>query len=100
MCFECSELDRDKDKVSHSNLIRCPKCKHQENVSEGDQYDLFGDGEHDVTCGECGHEYEISTWVSYTFKSPPLLAEEEKAEESEEAEPEVESLKPLNSATR
>ena len=98
LCAECSKLDNDKDEVSHSNLIRCPKCRHQENVLEGDQYDLFGDGEHSVTCGQCGHEYKVSTWVSYTFKSPPLSPEE--AEEPEDEDEEAEEPRDVVTTTR
>jgi DNA-directed RNA polymerase subunit M/transcription elongation factor TFIIS len=79
-CHPCRDMAEDAEEVTHDSRIRCPKCKHVESVSDGDNYDLYGDGEHEVSCGACGYEYEVSTSVSYSFQSPALI-ESDKAEE-------------------
>jgi hypothetical protein len=33
---------------------------------------VFEEGEHKVSCDECGHDFEVSTYVSHTFTSPEM----------------------------
>jgi DNA-directed RNA polymerase subunit RPC12/RpoP len=78
-------MDEDPDEVMHDDLIRCPKCGHQDCISDWDcdySEEKYSEGEHTVACGECEHEYVISTRVSYSYTSPPR----DKAEEKEEAD--------------
>lgn len=37
-----------------------------------DNYTLYEDGDHDVFCEDCGHEFMVTTYVSYSFCSPGL----------------------------
>lgn len=69
LCGDCTRMAADDDDVSHDTLIRCPKCRHAWNVYETDDYELYSDGEHDVTCPECEHEFEVVTAVSFRFTS-------------------------------
>ncbi len=71
-CQECKSLD-EPGEVQHHKFIRCPKCGRSFDPSDADYYSVYGDGEHKVTCGDCSHQFEISTRVSYTFTSPAKL---------------------------
>lgn len=66
---ETSELD-------HEIYVRCPKCKCTWNPRETEDYHLMEDGEHSVACEDCGHDFEVSTIVSYSFCSPGLISDE------------------------
>lgn len=74
-CGECKRLDK-KEEVYHTRFIRCPKCEHLFTPDEerwpGVARDLYEDGEHEVCCQECEHQFEISTQVTYEFQSPKL----------------------------
>lgn len=72
LCVDCKALETDKDEVRHDSQIRCPKCKHIEDVVHLEDYEIYGEGEHSVWCSECDTEYEISTTVTYTFTSLEL----------------------------
>jgi DNA-directed RNA polymerase subunit M/transcription elongation factor TFIIS len=72
-CASCKSLG-EPEEVTHADIIRCPACGHEMKVSDFDSGELYGDGEHDVTCDECDHEFEVSTSVSYSFQSPARLA--------------------------
>jgi hypothetical protein len=69
-CGSCIALQDDAGEVLHSDLIRCPHCRHTQ-FAEGH---LYSDGEHEVYCGECDQVFTVSTSVSYTFTSPPVAA--------------------------
>jgi DNA-directed RNA polymerase subunit RPC12/RpoP len=75
-CHSCKDLGASTDEVSHKSKIRCPKCRETWDAWETD-YDIFGEGEHDVTCPECEHEFEITTYVTHTFKSPAIVEGED-----------------------
>ena len=51
--------------------VRCPKCGTKEASCDIDG--MNEDGDHDVACGECGHEYIVNTMVSIDFCSPAML---------------------------
>lgn len=72
LCISCQELDTSDQEVSHSKLIRCPKCKHASFVDEYscDSRYIYDEGEHEVTCNNCNHQFSISTHVTYLFTSP------------------------------
>ena len=72
-CGSCKALDQPGE-CQHSKFIRCPACGRAFDPSEQDYYSLYADGEHKITCGDCNHQYEISTRTSYTFTSPARLA--------------------------
>ena len=75
LCMECEDIDKPGE-LHHSDFIRCPRCGSLEDVQYSEQYELYEDGEHSVMCDECDFEYEISTYVKYTFKSPERLKDE------------------------
>jgi len=77
MCYSCIHKE-DKDEWDDDTRIRCPKCKNTEDVFDGDSYDLLSEDTHSVTCNECGYKFDITTSISYIFKSPELLGEEKK----------------------
>lgn len=85
-CHECSKLQSDAGEVEHKSNIRCPACGYHWSPWDSDHYALFADGEHTVGCHDCGHEFTITTYVSYSFKSPARLPEEEEAEDESEDE--------------
>lgn len=73
-CSECLALD-DPDELHHSGEIRCPKCGHHREI--GDDGELYAEGTHEVTCSKCNFEFEIETWISFTFVSPERITESE-----------------------
>jgi len=80
LCYDCRLLRDDTSETTSDNYIRCPKCKGLSLVHDGDHYDLYEEGEHDITCLDCGHEYQIETSVTYSFQSPAVLGETEREE--------------------
>lgn len=74
-CGDCQALDG-ADEVTHDDYIRCPKCRASFDAVGDDNYELYGDGEHDVACPTCDHEFEVCTNVSYSFTSPELIQDE------------------------
>jgi len=78
-CIQCKEL-KEPSKVTHDKLIRCPKCKEKWEPADTEDYEVFQDGEHDICCQHCDHEFTISTMVQYNFTSPELCKEEEHEE--------------------
>jgi hypothetical protein len=68
-CAECKNLT-EKGEVSHSTLLRCPECSNSWKPEEQDDYHVYEEGEHEVTCYDCDHSFEISTQVSFEFTSP------------------------------
>jgi hypothetical protein len=77
-CGSCRDLAEDDGEVSHDERVRCPACKHTWNPRDNEEYDLLEDGEHSTTCGECGHDFEVSTSISWTFQSPALVEKKPK----------------------
>jgi hypothetical protein len=72
-CPSCKSMDEPSEATHHST-IRCPACGHQMDVRDMERGELYEDGEHDVTCNECEHEFEVSTSVSFSFESPARVA--------------------------
>lgn len=76
LCYECRQLETDRDEVWHESFIRCPKCGNLDLISEWDDdyfKEKYEDGDHEVECMECEHRYEIGTNVSYSYTSPPMI---------------------------
>lgn len=77
LCPDCVSM-RDRGKVDHPLYIRCPKCRHESEAFEMAD-DILGDGEHEISCRSCDHEFTITTSVSFIFSSPAL---DEKADKT------------------
>jgi NMD protein affecting ribosome stability and mRNA decay len=73
LCFKCKSLEEVKGEVIHTRFIRCPKCGKSWDAHKGDDHDLLTEGEHDVTCPTCEHEFEVGVSVTYTFHSPARI---------------------------
>lgn len=73
-CRDCRAID-EPGSLDHHAAVRCPKCGHHWKIMGSDDYELFHEGTHDVTCGECDHEFEVETSVTYSFRSPERQAE-------------------------
>ena len=71
LCGNCNRLSLDGE-IHHKKFVRCPSCRHSWNPSDSDDYQFFEEGEHELTCPICEHEFEISTQVSYNFTSPEV----------------------------
>jgi len=72
-CKNCESMESDPREISHHSFIRCPKCKATMIVSDLESYRLYNDGEHEIMCQECEHEFEIRTDIEYSFNSPELI---------------------------
>jgi DNA-directed RNA polymerase subunit RPC12/RpoP len=82
-CSSCQQMGGTEEAI-HPSLVRCPKCGETWNPVEGENFELFSDGEHDVSCHECGHDFIVSTRVSFSFTSPERLPEEDEYEDEED----------------
>lgn len=47
----------------------CPHCGHECNVSDNEWWELYEEGEHEVTCPSCDQDFTVSTHVSYSFST-------------------------------
>ena len=76
-CGNCQEFDESKESVEHGTLVRCPSCKHQWDIeryfSSNAEYDIFEEGEHNIICPECEHEFEVTTKILRSYISPELI---------------------------
>lgn len=74
ICSECKAI-KYMERLDHSLLIQCPMCRCMENV--GHDYGLLKillkEGDHSVTCSDCGYEYEVETEIHYRFISPKII---------------------------
>lgn len=73
-CAPCKALD-EPGALDHPGEIRCPKCGAHWSPSDSEDYDVYNDGDHEVTCSGCGHDFEIQTSVTYSFRSPERTKE-------------------------
>jgi len=77
LCPSCKSLDeKTGDEVTHERYIRCPKCGHQDDITDWDcdwGREKYEEGDHEVTCNSCEYEFIITTNVSYSYTSPPTL---------------------------
>lgn len=77
LCPSCKRADSDAGQITHKDFIRCPKCRHQWSVDNEES--IYSGGLHSVVCPKCDHEFEVVTMVSFSFESPELLTEQQKA---------------------
>lgn len=83
-CSMCRGLLDEKGEVNHEKRVRCPKCGYTWDPRKSEDYQLFENGTHNVSCCECDHDFEVTTDVSYTFTSPERLKEEVENEDGED----------------
>lgn len=69
LCWQCRALDA-PEAVDHDSFVRCPKCGESWDPSDYDDREVYADGEHELSCVECGHAFEVTTHVSFSFSSP------------------------------
>lgn len=79
-CAECKAIDNPGE-LHHDREVRCPKCGHHWGVGDGEDYELYAEDAHPVTCGECNYDFEVVTHVSYTFVSPERIKPMESQDE-------------------
>lgn len=48
---------------------KCPHCGDELDISESGSYQLYEEGDHEITCEACDLDYTVSTRVSYTFST-------------------------------
>lgn len=48
---------------------KCPHCGHVAEISANDWYQLYEEGEHEVTCPSCDEDFTVSTRVSFSFST-------------------------------
>lgn len=72
-CSACENMSERSGEVCHKNMVRCPHCGTISNPSDHEMYELYEEGEHDVSCPQCDESFEVSTAVSYTFTSPERI---------------------------
>ena len=70
LCRACLRAKAQKEEITHHKLIRCPDCGKMMHPSEHELEEVYGDGEHDVVCVFCDADFQVSTYIWYTFKSP------------------------------
>jgi DNA-directed RNA polymerase subunit RPC12/RpoP len=68
-CVDCARLGRPAQ-VDHPHYVRCPACMHVWSPYHHEQYEVLHDGEHEISCHQCDHEFTVSTRVTFTFTSP------------------------------
>ena len=76
LCDACKEIEQDSSEVTHGSQLRCPHCGASFHYST-DDYDLYDEGEHNVSCPECDQDFTITTSVTYSFTSPARIASKE-----------------------
>ena len=67
----------DEGEFDSDDCVRCPACGSVEDVSDFEGA-LYDEGTQGVSCGECGHDYDVRAEVWWTFTSPPRLPSEGK----------------------
>lgn len=78
LCYSCKI--QEYNKITSENLrssemtsttcedeIFCPWCGEIYNID--DEYELYGEGEHDLTCHHCDKEFSVETNVTYSFST-------------------------------
>ena len=72
LCGQCRNI-AEPGELRHSSIFRCPSCRHTSTPERAELYELYDDGEHEITCDRCDHTFSVETHVSYTFTSPAVL---------------------------
>jgi hypothetical protein len=84
LCHSCRSLATEKCEVRHNSYVRCPKCGFKWSPCDDGDYDLLSEDTRETTCGECDHEFEVATSITYTFTSPAMLVEDAGVDEETE----------------
>jgi DNA-directed RNA polymerase subunit RPC12/RpoP len=86
-CQECQSLRSESGEVDSDTHIRCPHCGHITSVVDADLWEIGidSDGEHNVHCESCDARFTVTTYVTSTYTSPPLVTEDadEEAEDDD-----------------
>lgn len=67
-------LDNATDVMGRLDFVRndkpkCPHCGHDCCVIDNEWWELYEEGEHEVTCPSCDQDFTVSTSVSYSFST-------------------------------
>lgn len=79
-CAPCAQLESSPEEVQHHKEARCPACGETFDVFEHNQEtegNLLHDGDHEVSCPNCDHNFNITTVVDWTFRSPARIQNQE-----------------------
>ena len=76
-CGDCGLIFTDDEEVSHSSLVRCPKCGH---AQQADDETMWTSKSHSQTCEKCDTDYNVEIDVAITYTSPPRSIEAEEGE--------------------
>lgn len=85
-CRTCAAAAKD-EKMSSDRAIRCPACRATIDPSERDwwEYGVFEEGNHDVSCPHCDHDFEVQTWIRHTFESPAMIQQRAPSDDARRA---------------
>jgi hypothetical protein len=74
LCGSCRSMDNDNGPVFHDDFFRCPKCGFKMNKDEYDLWEcgIYEEGEHEIGCAGCNHNFTVTTHISYSFESPAM----------------------------
>jgi hypothetical protein len=56
---------------------KCPHCAVDYRVEDNDAWRIYEEGEHELTCVNCGLDFTVSTRVSYSFDTERQPDEDE-----------------------
>ena len=71
-CYDCAQAAADDSAINMDEKVRCPECRHIFDPAANEMYAALDDGEHEITCPECGEDFEITTSVSRDYDSPAM----------------------------
>lgn len=82
ICHKCREeehaeelreqiLSGEIDCTDCEDNIYCPWCGERYEIDN--EYSLYVDGSHDVTCYNCSKKFEVTTNVSYSFDTERIV---------------------------
>jgi DNA-directed RNA polymerase subunit M/transcription elongation factor TFIIS len=75
-CTSCKRFKTDKEEVTHDSLLRCPACGATLEANDYWESGIYsGEDLTHIYCGECEHEFEVTTHISYSYTSPPRIKE-------------------------
>jgi hypothetical protein len=83
LCHDCRALAENDGEVTSHTYVRCPACGATTSPLDDGDYGLTLDGACDTTCPECGHAFEVTTSITYTFTSPARIGVAEPEDEDE-----------------
>lgn len=84
-CGSCREMETHHGEIRHEKYVRCPYCRHTFNPYDCEMFELLEEDCHDVSCPLCDKTFSVTTHITYSFRSPALVEENEREEETEDA---------------